>query len=161
MTSTFESTASPGRASRLLAPYRPRVSPRWLSLGWSIWAMTACLSYLGTEPSALDPVSNLIPGMSLALMWALVALVLFVGAVLPPRAGAVGRISLYARLVGVVVLAALLAAWGATYLVDSAMQGGGRMWVSGKNYAALAIAATASAAHIARHKAPPKEVPQR
>ena len=54
----------------------------------------------------------------------------------------------------------MLAAWAATYLFDTIMGEGGRMWVSGKNYAALAVAAAASAAHIARHRPPREDTPQ-
>ena len=149
MTSTTESTARPGRA-------RPRVTPRRLSLVWSLWAGVTALSYVGVEPSALDPLSVLIPGVPLAVMWALVALALAVGAALPPVPGVVGRIGRAARAVGITVLAGMLGAWAATYLFDTLMGDGGRMWVSGKNYAALAVAAAASAAHIARNR-PPKE----
>lgn len=137
--------------------HRPRLSPRWLSAGWATWAGITSLSYVGVQPTALDPAAALIPGMSLAVAWALVALALTVGAVLPPRPGAVGRVGRAARAVGITALAAMLAAWAATYLFDTIMGDGGRMWVSGKNYAALAVAAAASAAHIARNRLPPKE----
>ena len=150
MTSTTESTARPGRG-------RPRATPRRLAAVWSLWAGFTALSYVGTEPSALDPVSNLIPGVSLAGGWALVALTLAVGAALPPVPGLVGRVGRVARAAGITVLAGLLGAWAATYVFDTIMGDGGRMWVSGKNYAALAVAAAASAAHIARYR-PRKEV---
>lgn len=132
----------------------PRVSPRWLSAGWATWAGITSLSYVDVEPDALNPAAALIPGMSLAVAWALVTLTLAVGAILPPRPGAVGRVGRAARAVGITVLAGMLAAWAATYLFDTIMVEGGRMWVSGKNYAALAVAAAASAAHIARNRAP-------
>lgn len=137
--------------------YRPLLSPRWLSAGWATWAGITSLSYVGVQPSALGPAVTLLPGMSLAVAWALVALALTVGAVLPPKPGAVGRVGRVARAVGITVLAGMLAAWAATYAFDTIMGEGGRMWVSGKNYAALAVAAAASAAYIARNRAP-KEV---
>lgn len=150
MTSTTESTAPLGRV-------RPRVTPRWLSAGWALWAGVTALSYVGVEPSALDPLSVLIPGMPLAVAWAFVSLALAVGAALPPVPGVVGRVGRVARAVGITVLAGMLGAWAATYLLDTFMGDGGRMWVSGKNYAALAVAAAASAANIARNR-PRKEV---
>lgn len=140
--------------------YRPRVSPRWLSAGWATWAGITSLSYVDVQPAALNPAAALIPGMSLAVAWALVTLALTVGAVLPPRPGAVGRVGRAARAVGITVLAAMLAAWAATYLFDTIMGEGGRMWVSGKNYAALAVAAAASAAYIARNRAPEEVTPR-
>ena len=139
--------------------YRPRVSPRWLSAGWATWAWITSLSYAGVEPAALNPAAALIPGVSLAVAWALVALILTVGAVLPPRPGAVGRVGRAARAVGITVLAGMLAAWAATYAIDSIVDGG-RLWVSAKNYFALAVAAAASAAHIARNRAPEEVTPQ-
>ena len=139
--------------------YRPRVSPRWLSAGWATWAWITSLSYIGVEPAALNPAAALIPGVSLAVAWALVALILTVGAVLPPRPGAVGRVGRAARAVGITVLAGMLAAWAATYAIDSIVDGG-RLWVSAKNYFALAVAAAASAAHIARNRAPEEVTPQ-
>lgn len=140
--------------------HRPRVSPRWLSAGWATWAGITSLSYVGVQPAALNPAAALIPGMSLAVAWALVTLALTVGAVLPPRPGVVGRVGRAARAVGVTVLAGMLAAWAATYAFDTIMGEGGRMWVSGKNYAALAVAAAASAAHIARNRAPEEVTPR-
>lgn len=156
MISTSRFTAAPGPVHRL-AMYRPRVSPRWLSAGWATWAGITSLSYVGVQPAALNPAAALIPGMSLAVAWALVALFLTIGAVLPPRPGVVGRVGRAARAVGIIVLAGMLAAWAATYGFDAITGEGGSMWVSGKNYAALAVAAAASAAHIARNRAP-KEV---
>lgn len=140
--------------------YRPRVSPRWLSAGWATWAGITSLSYVDVQPAALNPAAALIPGMSLTVAWALVTLALTVGAVLPPRPGVVGRVGRAARAVGITVLAAMLAAWAATYLFDTIMGEGGRMWVSGKNYAALAVAAAASAAYIARNRAPEEVTPR-
>lgn len=149
MNSTSESTAPPGRV-------RPRVTPRWLSFGWSLWAGVTALSYVGVQPDALNPAAVLVAGIPLAVVWALVALTLVVGAALPPTPGAVGSIGRVTRAVGITVLAGMLGAWAATYLLDTIMGDGGRMWVSGKNYAALAVAAAASAAHIARNR-PRKE----
>ena len=159
MISTSRFTAAPGPAHRL-AVHRPRVSPRWLSAGWATWAGITALAYVGVEPAALDPAAALIPGMSLAVAWALVALALTVGAILPPNPGAVGRVGRAARAVGITALAAMLAAWAATYLFDTIMGDGGRMWVSGKNYAALAVAAAASAAHIARNRPRKEDAPR-
>ena len=149
MNSTTESTAPPGRA-------RPRATPRWLAAVWSLWAGLTALSYVGVQPDALNPAAALVAGVPLAVVWALVALTLVVGAALPPTPGAVGSIGRVARAVGITVLAGMLGAWAATYLLDTIMGDGGRMWVSGKNYAALAVAAAASAAHIARNR-PRKE----
>ena len=139
---------------------RPRVSPRWLSAGWATWAGITALAYVGVEPAALDPAAALIPGMSLAVAWALVALALTVGAILPPTPGVVGRVGRAARAVGITALSGMLAAWAATYLFDTIMGDGGRMWVSGKNYAALAVAAAASAAHIARNRPRKEDAPR-
>lgn len=136
---------------------RPRMSPRWLSLGWSAWASVTAASYIGVSPEPLTPVTALIPGSSLSWAWAFVAALLAVGAALPPRPGRVGRVGRAARAVGVTLLAAFLCAWAATYAIDSIVDGG-RLWVSAKNYFALAIAAAASAAHIARNRAPITEV---
>ena len=117
------------------------------------------MSYVGAEPSALDPVSVLIPGVPLAVAWALVALTLAVGAALPPIPGVVGSVGRAARAVGITALAGMLGAWAATYLLDTLLGDGGRMWVSGKNYAALAVAAAASAAHIARNRPRKEDTP--
>lgn len=152
MNSTTESTAPPGRA-------RPLVTPRRLAAVWSLWAGVTALSYIGTQPDALNPAAALIPGMPLAVAWALVALTLAVGAALPPIPGVVGSVGRAARAVGITALAGMLGAWAATYLFDTLMGDGGRMWVSGKNYAALAVAAAASAAHIARNRPRKEDTP--
>ena len=152
MTSTSESTAPPGRV-------RPRVTPRRLAAAWSLWAGVTALSYVETQPDALNPAATLIPGNSLAVAWALVALALAVGAALPPVPGVVGRVGRFARAAGITALAGMLGAWAATYLLDTLMGDGGRMWVSGKNYAALAVAAAASAAHIARNRPRKEDTP--
>ena len=111
------------------------------------------------QPDALNPASVLIPGVSLAVAWALVALTLAVGAAIPTVPGLVGRVGRVARTVGITALAGMLGAWAATYLLDPITADGGRMWVSGKNYAALAVAAAASAAHIARNRPRKEDTP--
>ena len=152
MTSTSESTARLGRV-------RPRVTPRSLSFGWSLWAGFTALAYVGTQPDALTPAAALVGGVPLAVVWAFVSLTLAVGAALPPVPGVVGRVGRAARAAGITVLAGMLGAWAVTYLLDPIMGDGGRMWVSGKNYAALAVAAAASAAHIARHRPRKEDTP--
>lgn len=111
------------------------------------------MSYLGESPTALDPVTMILPGSSLSATWGVIAGLLLLGAVIPPHPGPVGTVGRVVRGAGITLAAAALAAWSATYFIDS-LADGGRMWVSGKNYGGLALAATASAWLIARDKGP-------
>lgn len=129
------------------------LSPRALAAVWAGWSGITSVSYLGASPTALEPVTTIVPGSSLSAAWAVIAGLLLLGALLPPRPGPVGTVGRVARGVGITLVAAALAAWASTYFIDSVAHGG-RMWVSGKNYAALALAAAASAALIARDKGP-------
>lgn len=120
---------------------------------WAGWSAVTSLSYVGEAPTALQPVAAIVPVVSLSAVWAVIAGVLLIGAVLPPRPGLVGAVGRVARGGGITLVAAALAAWASTYFIDSFVDGG-RMWVSGKNYAALAVAAAVSAMLIARDKGP-------
>lgn len=131
---------------------RPRMSPRCVAAAWAAWAWATCIAYLGESPTALSPVSVLLPHGHLSTVWAIVAVLLTAGAALPAR-NRLARVGRALRSIGVVLLTAGLAAWAATYLLDSIVDGG-RMWVSGKNYLALTGAAIASSAFIARSHAP-------
>lgn len=127
-----------------------RVSPRSLSAAWAVWASLTAAAYIGAEPVALGPVSTLTLGVPLSAVWGVTATLLVVGAALPSR-GRAGVVARRARVVGITLVAGLLAAWASTYILDSLGPEGGRLWVSGKNYLALTIAALGSAARISRH----------
>ena len=141
---------------------RPRMSPRRVAAAWAVWAWATSIAYIGESPTALTPVSLLLPSGQLSVVWGIVAVLLTVGAALPAR-DRMARVGRVLRSIGVVLLTAGLAAWAATYLLDSLVDGG-RMWVSGKNYAALSVAAIASSAFIARSHAPevitPEAIPE-
>lgn len=137
---------------------RPRMSPRRVAAAWAVWAWATCIAYIGESPTALTPVSVLLPTGRLSAAWAIVAVLLTVGAALPAR-DRMARVGRVLRSIGVVLLTAGLAAWSATYLLDSIVDGG-RMWVSGKNYLALTTAAIASSAFIARSRAPEVIAPE-
>lgn len=125
------------------------VSPRSLSAAWAVWASLTAAAYIEAEPYALGPVLTLTLGVPLSAVWGVTATLLIVGAALPSR-GRAGVVARRARVVGIMLVAGLLAAWASTYMLDSLGPEGGRMWVSGKNYLALTLAALGSAARINR-----------
>ena len=120
-------------------------SPRVLSAFWAAWAWLAAAAYWGTTPSQLDPVARLVPGQHIFLVWVATAMVLTVGAVCRHRT--IGR---WARIVGLIITTWLLIAWATAYIYQGIHEGS-RMWVSGKNYAFLALAAMATSPVIGRN----------
>ena len=114
-------------------------NPRVLSAFWAAWAWLAAAAYWGTTPSQLDPVARLVPGQHIFLVWIATATVLTLGTVCRHRT--IGR---WARITG------LLLAWSTAYIYEGIHEGS-RMWVSGKNYAFLALAAMATSPVMGRN----------
>ena len=133
-------------ASRIL-------SPRLLSAGWAGWAWITAVAYVDSTPRALGPLVAMVPGNSVGWLWGIAALLLTIGAVAPPgsRAGVMAR---RARSTGLVVVAALLAAWAATYALDAA-EDGNRFWVAAKNSGFLALLAMMSSPVVGRARPVP------
>ena len=120
-------------------------SPRVLSAFWAAWAWFAAAAYWGTTPTQLDPVARLVPGDHIFLVWVFTAMVLTVGAVCRHRT--IGR---WARIVGLIITTWLLIAWATAYIYQGVTEQS-RMWVSGKNYAFLALAAMAASPVMGRN----------
>lgn len=121
---------------RILRRWQPRI----VALAWAVYAALTSLAYIRTSPEQLEVPGTILP-MTLWQAWAVAAVLLVLGALVPPGAGYRSRrIALGLRVVGLAVIAALLAMWTDAYLGY-----GERGWVSGKNYLALLITAVCSA----------------
>lgn len=121
--------------------------PRLTALGWAIFAALTALAYYGVSPAQLEVPSSLLPG-GLWVAWAFAAVLLMIGALVPPNASETQRgIARWFRIAGIAVIAALLAMW-----TDAFISSGDRGWVSGKNYLALLVAAVASAVITGRER---------
>lgn len=119
-------------------------NPQILSAFWAAWAWLAAVAYWDKTPEQLDPVVRMIPGERIFVTWVMVAVLLTVGALC--RHHVIGR---WIRVAGLVLTTWLLVAWSAAYIYE-ALMGQNRMWVSGKNYLFLAIAAMATSPFIGR-----------
>ena len=120
--------------------------PRPASAIWAAWAWATAAAYWTTTPAQLDPVTRLIPGEHIFLAWAATATLLTLGATLPT---ALGR---WCRVIGLAVATWLLVAWATAYIYDAWTQQT-RLWVSGKNYLFMAIAAMATSPIIGKYSA--------
>lgn len=123
-------------------------SPRTTAALWAIYAATTSYGYYGKNVSALTPVESILPSSSPALAWAATAVILTIGVLAPDKQlwAATGRIC---RLTGITIAGALLAMWAGSYFYDAITEQS-RMWVSGKNYVMLTIAAMASGSIMGR-----------
>ena len=127
------------------------LAPRALSAVWAVFAAATSVGYYGRTVSALTPVESVLPAGSPMLAWMAAAVLLAVGAIIPPsrcwaRAGRAFRIT------GIAIAGALLAMWAVSFGVDAIVDGS-RMWVSAKNYVMLAMAAMGSGALMGRDRA--------
>lgn len=123
-------------------------TPRTTATLWAIYAATTSYGYWGKSVDALTPVESILPSSSPALAWAVTAVILTIGVLAPDkqRWAATGRIC---RLTGITIAGALLAMWAGSYFYDAIAEHS-RMWVSGKNYVMLTIAAMASGSIMGR-----------
>lgn len=126
-------------------------APRVMSAAWAIFAAATSAGYYGKTVSALTPVESVLPSGSPMLAWAVAAVLLALGAIIPPsrhwaRAGRAFRIA------GVAIAGALLAMWAVSFAIDAVAENA-RMVVSAKNYVMLAVSALCSGALMGRDHA--------
>ncbi|MDO4607330.1 MAG: hypothetical protein Q4B12_08435 [Bowdeniella nasicola] len=129
------------------------MSPRLLSAVWAAWAWITTVAYVDSTPRALEPLVAMVPGNNVAWLWGIAALLLTIGAVVPPGCRGVAW-ARRARSTGLAIVAALLAAWAATYALD-AVSDGTRFWVTAKNYGFLALLAMLTSPAVGRARAVP------
>lgn len=110
-------------------------NPQILSAFWAAWAWLAAAAYWDRTPTQLDPVMRIVPGEHVFVIWVATAVVLTIGAAC--RHPTIGR---WARITGLIITTWLLIAWATAYTYEGITEQS-RMWVSGKNYVFLAIAA--------------------
>lgn len=123
--------------------------PRLLALVWAMWAAATAASYIDTTPTQLDIADRLVPG-PLWIVWAAVAVCLFVGALVPPHLGGkVARFGRLLRVVGISVTSMLLIMWTLSFIDD-----GGRSVVTAKNYATLFAMAGFTSYILGRDRGP-------
>lgn len=129
------------------------MSPRLLSAVWAAWAWITTVAYVDSTPRALEPLVAMVPGNNVAWLWGIAAVLLTIGAVVPPGCRGVAW-ARRARSTGLAIVAALLAAWAATYALDAA-EDGTRFWVTAKNYGFLALLAMLTSPAVGRARAVP------
>lgn len=127
------------------------ITPRVVAAVWGFFAGVTAYGYVGKSIASLTPVEEIMPANSLALSWLVTACFLFAGAIIPSGSGHVGACGRHLRAAGITACALLLTMWSMSYFVDAIVDGS-RGWISGKNYAFLALSAMVSAWVIGRHR---------
>lgn len=122
-------------------------APRLVALTWGTYAATTALAYLDASPGQLEIPANILPG-GLWAAWALAAILLVLGAIIPPsRTNAELSVARWFRVAGMAIIAALLAMW-----TDSFFGASDRGWVSGKNYLMLLATCVAFTGIVGRER---------
>lgn len=113
-------------------------APRLVALTWGAYAATTALAYLDARPGQLEIPASILPG-DLWTAWALAAILLVLGAIVPSsRTNTELSVARWFRVAGMAIIAALLAMW-----TDSFFGASDRGWVSGKNYLMLLVTCVA------------------
>lgn len=110
-------------------------APRVIALLWAAFTLTRALAYTHGAPPQLVDVAIILP-VPLWVVWGIAAVLLGLGGLVPPRAGAGSQKA--ARLMrqwGLTVAASLLLMWAASFLLSDSERG----WVSAANYLMLAF----------------------
>ena len=130
-----------------------RWGPRIIALYWVKWATQTAVAYLDLVPKQLAWVDSFTP-IPLWSWWAACAVLLFLGAIVPPCAGPKAQdIARYLRVAGVGLIALALCVWTIVFYAEQP-----RGWVSGKNYELIFLAAAASAWALGRNQVGGKQV---
>lgn len=123
--------------------------PRLLALVWSIWCVATAVAYVDHVPPQLRSVDGAVSAPVWAV-WATAATLLFFGVVAPSTSHEkVQNVSRWMRVTGMTIACAMLILWSVAFFIDQP-----RGWVSGKNYALLAVMALVATWTIARDGAP-------
>lgn len=138
---------------RNIAQQVQRRLPRMLALGWALWCTATAVAYVEHVPPQLEAVDGALASPVWGL-WAGAAVLLLLGSVVtsaaPPRVQNVAR---WLRITGMTITCATLIIWTVAFFMDEP-----RGWVTGKNYALLAIMAAVTTWTIARDEASRKRV---
>lgn len=130
-----------------------RWGPRIIALYWVKWATQTAVAYLDLVPKQLAWVDSFTP-IPLWSWWAMCAVLLFLGAIVPPCAGPRAQdIARYLRVSGVGLIALALCVWTIVFYAEHP-----RGWVSGKNYELIFLAAAASAWALGKNQVGGKRV---
>ena len=123
--------------------------PRLLALVWSIWCVATAVAYVDHVPPQLRSVDGAVSAPVWAV-WATAATLLFLGVVAPSTSHEkVQNVSRWMRVTGMTIACAMLILWSVAFFIDQP-----RGWVTGKNYALLAVMALVATWTIARDGAP-------
>lgn len=137
---------------RRIIPCVRLAAPRIIALGWSIWAASTAWAYHDGAPVQLQRVEDALH-IDVWVMWAVSAVLLAVGAVIPTRSqGRIQEVAGWVRGGGLALSAGLLGLWAVEFFATDVSRG----WVSGKNYLLLAVCALSHSWWIGRHRAPGK-----
>ncbi|MDK8242690.1 hypothetical protein [Corynebacterium coyleae] len=111
--------------------------------------MATAVAYVDHVPPQLRSVDGAVSAPVWAV-WATSAALLFFGVVAPSTSHAkVQNVSRWMRVTGMTIACAMLILWSVAFFIDQP-----RGWVSGKNYALLAVMALVATWTIARDGAP-------
>ena len=129
------------QAARRLKRWLPRI----LTLIWALWCVATAVAYVHHVPEQLQTVDGAVKAPVWGI-WATAAILLTVGALAPSTAPQhLQNTARWARIIGMTITCAMLILWAVAFCVAEP-----RGWVSGKNYALLAIMALVATWPIAR-----------
>lgn len=141
------------RSKGRITGYIQRYLPRFLAIAWAAWAAATAAAYLDLVPRQLAMVDSAV-GTPVWLMWAVAAVALFLGVLVPSTASATAHdVARWSRIGGMMIIIAELVVWTVAFFAESP-----RGWVSGKNYLMLMIMAMYTTWTIARDRAGGKRV---
>lgn len=122
--------------------------PRLLALVWAAWCVVTAVAYVHHVPEQLQAVDGAVKA-PVWTVWAAAAALLVLGTLAPSTASPKAKdVSRWLRITGMSIAAAMLIMWTIAFCVAEP-----RGWVSGKNYALLALMALYTTWTIARDSA--------
>lgn len=131
--------------ARVIAALLPRI----IALVWAMWVIPTSYAYVGGAPIQLMAVEGLLH-VPIWTVWALAAVLLILGAAVPPRApDSHQEVARWLRIIGMAIVAALLVLWGGAFFET----GVERAWVTGKNYIFMGLLAGAMTFLVGRDTA--------
>lgn len=136
---------------RRIVPTLRILAPRVIALGWAAWATATAWAYIDGAPPQLQRVENILH-IEVWTLWAISAVMLFVGGTIPSSGERLQNITGWLRGGGLALSAGLLGLWAVEFFITDATRGR----VSGKNYLLLAACALSHSWWIGRHQAPGK-----
>ena len=134
---------------RRIIPALRVLAPRIIALGWAAWATSTAWAYIDGAPAQLQRIEDTFR-VDVWVLWAISAVALFAGALIPASGERLQSITGWLRGGGLALSSALLGLWAMEFLATDATRG----WVSGKNYLLLAACALSHSWWIGRHRVP-------